>query len=230
MKNIVLILAAGSGNRFNHHIPKQFHLLDHRTMLEVTIEKFNLHPLIQEIYVVTHPLFIDLTNDILFSSTKTSKIMKVISGGKSRFESVYMGLKVIPDKEANILIHDSNRPLVTDYLVSRCLEHIVKCNAVFPYLSYNDTLYQMQDGSLNPIDRRTIIRAQTPQCFRLSIIRECYKKAKYLKINDISDDINLFVKIFPDEKIKFIHGEVTNFKITIEEELQIARALLQFNN
>ena len=83
MKNIAIVLASGTGERFGENIPKQFYKFEGTTILEHSLDAFEQNKNIDEIILVTNPQFRDLAEDIL-KNNDYKKITKVLNGGKTR--------------------------------------------------------------------------------------------------------------------------------------------------
>src|SRR6185503_14466519 len=108
MKTTAIIVAAGSGSRFNSDTPKQFLEMNGRPVIEHTIERFVGAPSIHEIVVVLGADRIDG-----FDRSRFAKVTAVVSGGKTRAESVANGIAAVTDDTELIAVHDGARPLVS---------------------------------------------------------------------------------------------------------------------
>ena len=144
--NIALIIAGGVGNRMGQDIPKQFINVYDKPVIIYTLEAFQKHPSIDEIYVVC----LDGWHDILRAYAKQFSITKlkdILSGGNSAQESIrngVMGIKNVSDND-NIIIHDGVRPLVDDYVLS---DIITKCNEfgnAVTSMPYNEQIFIKND-------------------------------------------------------------------------------------
>ena len=224
MKNIALILASGTGSRCNLGIPKQFAKINNKTILEYTINAFETHELIDEIYLVTSKKFLEkvkeLTKDYI-------KVQAVIQGGETRKDSSYNGISAIKDSEANILIHDGVRPLISKDIITNCIKELEEKSAICVAIDSTDTIYEInENNTIKAIPQRKFIkRAQTPQCFKLSLI----KKAHELANNDpnclVTDDCGL-VQYYNLTDIYLTQGDENNIKITYKEDLDFVKKQL----
>lgn len=131
----------------------------------------------------------------------------------------------VEDDEANVLIHDCARPFVTERILKECVEALKKYNAVDVAIPSADTIIKVKDGVIESIpERKSLMRGQTPQCFKLSLI----KKAHELSKNDqnFTDDCGLIVKYGLGE-VFVVEGDMENIKITYPSDIFMADRLFQ---
>ena len=224
MKNVALILASGSGLRCGGDIPKQFVDINGKCVLQHTTEKFQQHPSIDSIYVVTNPEYVEKTKMLL---SDYSKLADVVSGGKTRKESSYNGVYAIREEECNVLIHDGVRPMVSAEIISSCIDALGEYFAVCAVTDSTDTVYIVNDSNeISEIpQRKTIKCAQTPQCFRLSLIKEAHRLAKNDEGCVVTDDCGL-IKYYKLAPIATVKGGAENIKITYKTDMELASKYL----
>ena len=116
MKNIAVVLAGGSGSRMGEDYPKQLLKIAGKKVIEHTLDVFEKHPLIHEIFVVSHTNYIHDIEDIV-TSNNYRKLTKILSGGKERYESSWAAIQACEEKECNIILHDSVRPLINERII-----------------------------------------------------------------------------------------------------------------
>ena len=223
MKNYAVILASGSGKRFNNDLPKQFAKINKKTVLEYSIEAFENSEFIDGIILVIHPGYNDLACKIVQDSSY-KKVLKVVNGGKERKDSSYTGVNSIDETEGNVLIHDCARPFVSQEIIKRCVKALDTNEAVAAAIPSSDTIIKVNNNIIAEIPQRnSLMRIQTPQCFRLSLI----KKAHELSKNDsnFTDDCGLVLKhnLAP---IHIVEGSEKNIKITTPEDIAFAKFIL----
>lgn len=226
LKTYGIILASGTGTRFESDVPKQFVKIGNKTILEHSIEAFENANIIDKIIVVITPEYKQLAEQLLFKNNY-KKIFKLIKGGETRKDSSSIAINSIEEDEANILIHDCARPLVTQKIISDCVEALKTYDAVGVAIPATDTVIEVQDDIVTAIPNRNNLRQiQTPQCFKLSLI----KKAHELANNDKSftDDCGLIVK-YQLANVFVVNGDIKNFKITYPNDIFIAEKMLQNN-
>lgn len=226
MKNIALILASGTGERFGLNIPKQFFKLNGKTILEYSIEAFENHDKIDEIILVTNPDFRDMAEEILAKNNYT-KLTKLLNGGKTRVESSFLGTKDIPDG-VNVLIHDAVRPFVTKEIIDRNIEALESHNAVGTAITSVDTIIQLDDdGFINAIPQRKYLRrVQTPQSFKSELIKKAHQFALKDSSASFTDDCGLILK-YDLDKIFIVDGDENNIKITTQADLNVVKNIIK---
>ncbi len=218
MKNIALILASGTGARTGLNQPKQFYEVGGKTLLEHSVSAFENHPLIDEIIVVAHPDFIERTQML---TTGFKKVSAVIAGGETRQESSYNGVYAIKNAE-NVLIHDAVRAFITQEIISACIEGLNEHRAVCTATETSDTILEVnENGKIIAVPQRKFLRcAQTPQCFKLDLIKHAHELARKQK-QSVTDDCGLILANALAE-IYIVNGASSNRKITYPEDLDFA--------
>ena len=224
-KNYAIILASGTGERAGLNIPKQFALVNGKTILEYSIEAFENHELIDAIILISNPMFLDMTNEII-SKNNYKKIIKVMSGGKTRQESSYIGISLVNEDNANVLIHDAVRPFIDASIITECINSLKKFNAVNVAIESSDTIVEIDENNIirNIPKRKFLRRCQTPQCFDLQLIKKAHQMAIENKADDITDDCGLVVR-YNLADIYIVKGSNENIKITYPIDLNIAELI-----
>lgn len=232
--NIAVILSAGSGSRFGSDIPKQFINLAGKNIIEYTIAAFEQNDNIDEICIVADTVYHEKLLKISQENGFT-KVKKIIQGGEERKDSSYNAIKEYQNKkDINLIFHDAVRPFVSQKIINDCIESLEKYNAIDVAIPTADTIIQIDEISKtieNIPQRNKLQRGQTPQAFKLEII----KKAHELAIEDINepmftDDCGLVKQYLANEKIFVVNGEEKNIKITYKEDLLYAEKLIQFSS
>lgn len=224
MKNIALILASGTGSRFGSECPKQFAQVCGKTILRHTIDKFQNNNLIDSIIIVTNAEYVDKVKSL---TEGCPKVCKVIAGGETRKDSSYNGIMSIREDECNVLIHDGVRPLVSEEIISSCISALEYNKAVCVTVDSTDTIFVIDEEGIikNIPDRKSLKRAQTPQCFKLSIIKKAHELAKNDPTCFVTDDCGLIMHYHLAD-IKTIEGSEKNIKVTFSEDLEFIKKYL----
>lgn len=224
MKNYAVILASGSGKRFQSDLPKQFAKINGKTVLEYSIEAFENNYHIDGIIVVIHPQYHDLACEIV-NNNGYKKVLVVVNGGKDRKDSSYIGVNAVIEPDANVLIHDCARPFVSQEAISKCVKSLETFEAVALAIPSSDTVIRVNNGVITDIPKReSLMRIQTPQCFRLSLIKKAHELSK--GDNNFTDDCGLVMKHNLVD-IHIVEGAENNIKITIPEDIDYAKFLLK---
>ena len=228
MKNYGIILAAGAGNRYNSDIPKQFVKIAGKTILEHTIEIFEKAENIDEVFIVITPEYRGFTEEILLKNNY-KKITKLLNGGETRKESSFIGISAVEENEANVIIHDCARPFLTQRIITDCIEALKTYDAVDVAINSADTIIQVNENNIiqNIPNRAALRRGQTPQAFKLSVI----KKAHELSKGDFNftDDCGLIVK-YNLADVYVVEGDIENIKVTYPSDIFMADRLFQIRS
>lgn len=227
LKNYGIILASGTGSRYNSDIPKQFIKIAGKTVLEHTVEIFENSDKIDEIILVITPDYRHIAENILLRNN-FKKITKLLNGGATRKDSSYIAISSIEDEEANVLIHDCARPFLTEQIIDDCVKALDKYSAVDVAIPSADTIIKVKDGIIDGIpDRASLMRGQTPQCFKLSLIKKAHEMSK--GDNNFTDDCGLIVK-YNLADVYVVAGSGENIKITYPEDIFMADRLFQIRS
>lgn len=236
MSNIAVILAGGSGTRMGADIPKQFLPLVGRAVIEYSLDTFNAHPAIDEMAVVIHPEWRSRMETIA-TERHWTKLTSIIDGGNERYISTLNAVMAFinRDDDTNLLFHDAARPMISAAIIDRVTETLVQSEAVGVAVPCTDTIWEVHpDIGENTIgrfiaripERRLMWQAQTPQAFRLPLIRDAYQRALQDPQFTATDDCSVVRKYMPGIKIAVVEGDSTNFKLTGPDDMQRAETLI----
>lgn len=225
MKNIAIILASGTGERFGEKIPKQFYKFEGKTILEHSIDAFEKNKNIDEIILVTNPKFRDLAEEIL-KNNDYKKVTKLLNGGKTRVESSYVGTSEAPE-ESNVLIHDAVRAFVTQKIIDDNIEALKKYEAVGTAIDTVDTIIQVDKNNVITAipPRKFLKRVQTPQSFRTNLIKKAHEMALKDEDANFTDDCGLILR-YNLAPIHIVDGDELNVKITHKNDLNVIKNML----
>src|SRR5687767_1140850 len=222
--NIAIIAAAGAGTRMASDRPKQFLLLAGTPVIVHTLKIFEQCDSIHEVIVV---LPAEESAGFLSLAGKfgVRKLARVVPGGATRADSVKRGLMAIRSATAEIVVvHDGVRPFVTVEEIDATIAAAKSDGAAILVAPVTDTIKQVGDGAVvKTLDRGTLRRALTPQCFRYELLREAYQNAD---VNDpsLTDESALVEQL--GKRVSIVEGNARNIKITTAEDLAIAEAIL----
>jgi 2-C-methyl-D-erythritol 4-phosphate cytidylyltransferase/2-C-methyl-D-erythritol 2,4-cyclodiphosphate synthase len=215
-----ILLAGGDGNRFKSNIPKQYHKIGGKTLIDIAIDKISQFKEIKKIvivYNVKHKKYLNRINH---------KKIKLITGGNTRNKSTCKALNYLKkQKIANkVLIHDAARPNFSKQLIKKILQNSKKNKTIIPVLELQDALKKKEKNKivLN-LKKNKFFLTQTPQCFNFN---EIYKLHKIQENEYIGDDFSL---ISTTRDVKFINGEKRNFKVTDQEDFNLLKSFSTFN-
>jgi len=233
MKNIVVVLSGGKGERFESSLPKQFIKLAGKSVIEYTLNSFDRHSMVDQIVIVSKEDYIEKTWEIV-KQNNFKKVHKIIAGGRDRFGSTYAAIQALQkeDGNANILFHDAVRPLIDEMTITSCLEALQVYEAIDTAIDATDTIIQVDtDGCIMDIpDRAYMKRGQTPQGFKLKTIREAYAKAIQNNIRKFTCDCGVVRQMMPKVPIKVVQSSEKNLKITYPIDLYMAEKYIQMGS
>jgi 2-C-methyl-D-erythritol 4-phosphate cytidylyltransferase len=217
MKNAVIIVAAGSGKRFENKVPKQFLKLNGKPMFLWSVNAFAaIKSFKQIILVVPSYMMRALT-------LKYKNAFECVAGGKKRFDSVRNGLALVANDIDFVAVHDAARPLISKNDILAVLTEAKKTKAAIAVEKAKDTIKLVSESNrvLKTLNRVVLRNAQTPQIFESHLIKKAYLKKISAKTTDDSQLIEkLNVKVFA------IETKFPNFKITTKQDFDIAEKLL----
>ncbi len=205
MNNCFILLAAGKGKRFKSNNPKQFVNYMNKPLFMHSVDKALKSKLFKLIIIVSNYPIKNIRD----------KSVKVIKGGKERYQSSQKALNFLKNKKIkNVFIHDAARPNFSIKLLKKLNNNLRNYKAVVPFIKTDNSTKYKNGNILQNLDRNKLIFTQTPQCFDYKTIYKLSKLNKHL----VTDDASLYLNY--KKKIKFIRGEENNFKITKKSDLK----------
>jgi 2-C-methyl-D-erythritol 4-phosphate cytidylyltransferase len=187
-----------------------------------TVRTFQNSDVIKEIVVVTRPDLIAPMTDLFRDYTK---VTAVVEGGKSRDESVALGLNALSRKVKLAAIQDGARPLITPEVIDRTVRAAHSYGAAAPAVPVKDTIKVVQGSIVKETPDRSQLRAvQTPQVFDIDLLRAALKKAGEDEAA-ITDDCSAVERI--GMSVRIVEGDERNIKVTTPMDLKIATMLLE---
>jgi 2-C-methyl-D-erythritol 4-phosphate cytidylyltransferase len=213
-------------------IPKQLLKVAGRTIIEHTVEALHACPEVDEILVVMTPDFVPDAEELLLASGDLPKLSRVLPGGNDRNESTRIALDALGSDECNVLFHDAVRPLLPHRVVTACVEALRRYEAVDVAIASADTIVRVdEDDQIVEIpDRSSLRRGQTPQGFRLSVIRRAYELAAQDPGFRATDDCGVVLRYLPEVPIYVVPGDEQNMKVTYPVDLFLADKLFQLGS
>lgn len=216
-----IVLAAGKGVRLGGNGPKQFRLVDGKEMFRHSVECLLSHPRIRDVILVVPEDWIPRALAMMNGSD--SARVRMVAGKETRQGSSLAGVAAVAAGCTHVLIHDAARPWINPPLLDRILDALNRDDAVVPAIAVTDTLARLeQNGNVaNFPDRSVFRRIQTPQGFRLEIIREAHERAMRDPAIMATDDAGL-VHYFNLARVILVDGDIHNIKITTAADLDVA--------
>lgn len=245
MRNIAVLLAGGTGKRMGGPEPKQFIMVKGKSLLEHSIRAFASNEGVDAIVIVAHADYIERIREI---AAPYEKVMAVVPGGKERYDSSIAAIKAASGKyetsgksdicgkskesgdseSINLLIHDAVRAMVSQRIITDCITALKDYEAVDVAIPCTDTIIEVDaEGRISHITPRSALRnVQTPQCFRLNVIKEAYARGLVDPNFVTTDDCGVVHRYMPEVPILVVAGDTTNIKVTYPEDLILAEKIL----
>jgi len=233
--NIGLIIAGGVGARMKEKVPKQFLKVKGKSVVFYTLEAFEKNNNIDAIVVVC----VDGWQEELIRGAKAHGIHKmlklpsngVVPGGDTGMHSLRNGMMYLKEnfsEDSIVVIHDAVRPLISQDLISANVAGVIRYGNAITTIPSTEALLQVTEDDLETssvvVDRRYIMRTQTPQSLRLSKFIWAHEEAQKRGIEDTVATCTLLIEL--GEKVHLILGETINFKLTTPEDIELMNAYL----
>ncbi len=225
-KTAAIVLAAGSGKRMNSNVQKQYLLIYDKPVIYFALKAFE-ESKVDEVVLVTGKEDIEYCRREIIEKYGFKKVSGLVAGGKERFDSVYEGLKAVPDCDY-VLIHDGARPLITPELINENIACVKTTGACVTAVPSKDTVkIADEEGYIRDTPSRSLVwLIQTPQSFQYKIVLEAYQKREEANDNTVTDDA-MAVEKYTHRKIRLLMGDYRNIKITTPEDMLLAQAFLR---
>ncbi len=225
---VALLTAAGSGTRMGQDIPKQFLHVNNKPVIIYTLEKFQQNPQTDAIVLVTLPHWVDFVWAYARQFNIT-KLQWVVPGGETGQESIFNGLQKIAeayDEDTVVMIHDGNRPMVNNDIISDSLAVYNKYGSAVTAIPCVEAVFKSTDKQTSTvtIPREELFRTQTPHTYPLKKLLWAHEQAKERNITNTAATCSLMCEL--GETIYFSKGAEKNLKLTTLDDLEMFEAFL----
>lgn len=221
--NAAILVAAGKGVRMG--ADKLWLEIAGRPVIAHTWKKFNDAKCVDEIILVVRDgmqkQFTDLAVRFHFQ-----KSFHMVVGGAERQDSVWNGLEALSPKMEIVAIQDAARPCTTEALIAATIKAARETGAAVAAQQVTDTVKESGDGKTisHTLDRSKLWSVQTPQTFRIEVIRRAIAAARQKKLV-LTDDTAACELI--GQAVRLVPGETPNPKVTVPGDLPFIEALLR---
>jgi 2-C-methyl-D-erythritol 4-phosphate cytidylyltransferase len=220
-----LIVAAGKGTRMGSNVDKLWLEVAGRPVLAHTWQRFNDAECVDEILLVVRegmqPHFEELANKFKFQ-----KPFRFVAGGAERQDSVWNGLEALSPKTEIVAIQDAARPCTAQELIAATIQAARETGAAVAAQPVTDTIKETADGKMisRTVDRSKLWSVQTPQTFRVEVIRRAIAsaRAKGLTLTDDTAACELL-----GQPVRLVKSETPNPKVTVPADLPFVESLLR---
>jgi len=218
-----IVVASGRSERFGGALPKLLTLWRGRPLLAWTLAALDQAATVDEVMLVASKA---VERGWEAAGRPGAKLKRVVRGGDSRQDSVRAGLDALPSGAEIVLIHDGARPFVSAALIDAVTEAARFAGAALPLLPVVDTLKRVGEdgGVVETVPRNDLARAQTPQGFRVPLLRAAHDHATATGLQ-ATDDVALVeaaraAGALPgDQRIAGVPGQESNVKVTRPQDL-----------
>lgn len=221
--NSAIIVAAGKGIRMGGNVDKLFLEVAGQPILAHTWRRFDQSPVIDEIIVVVRS---GMENEVNQLGSQFKKHFKVIAGGVERQDSVWNGLQAVSRSSEIVVIQDGARPCTSLELIAATINAAREIGAAVAAQLVTDTIKESSDGKIveRTLDRSKLWAVQTPQTFRLEIIRRALAEVRNRGLV-VTDDTAACELI--GQPVKLVASATPNPKVTRPEDLPYVELLLR---
>ena len=223
MNVTAIIAAAGAGRRMKSDRPKQLLTLDNTPILIYTIRKFDACRLVDRILVAAPQESVDEVRKLV-AGAGFSKPVSVIQGGARRQDSVAFAMQHLAPETTVVAVHDAVRPFVKVAEIEAVIIEADKSGAALLAIPIVDTVKQIRKDFIDStLTREHLVLAQTPQVFRIEVLREAFERAKRDEYYG-TDESSLVERL--GKNVAVVRGSERNIKITRPDDLALARFFL----
>ncbi|MDD5566011.1 MAG: 2-C-methyl-D-erythritol 4-phosphate cytidylyltransferase [Candidatus Omnitrophica bacterium] len=220
MRVSAILLAAGRGTRFGAGQDKLLDCVGAKPVIIYSLAALSAHPLIEEIVVVANRLNRNCIIEKLMQC-RIPKVHAVVLGGRKRQDSAHNGLRAASGQADMVLFHDGARPFITRTMISSVIKSGVKTGAAIVAVPVKATIKAVRGAVVkNTLKRNELWEVQTPQVFRVALLKEAYKRCKG---REVTDDASLVERL--GVKVAVVQGSYFNIKITTPEDMVMAQAI-----
>ncbi len=228
-KNIVVILAGGKSSRNRQNIPSQFINVHGKPIIVYCMEKYQSHPMIDDIYVVCLKGWESIVKAYAreYGITKLKSIILAGTSGIDSFKKAFDCIKDHYNQNDLIIIQEATRPMVSTETISKLLqacetkESATICHYMNDYVQFN-----IANNHTKYIDRNTTVALQSPEAHRLSLMNEVFNKAHQIG-HTLTETCCTMLLYNLDYNINFIESNNNNIKIVREEDIATFSALIK---
>ena len=219
-----IVVAAGRGERFGQSLPKAFVSLAGRPLLLHAVEVLSAVATVSCVQPVVAREELQRFEALLRGAGPLPKLAPAVAGGAERQDSVRAGLAALPADCELVAVHDAARALVRPGAVARTIELAAREGAAILAVPVRDTIKRVVDGRIvETPERASCWAAQTPQVFRIELLREAHAKAAADGLQG-TDDAELVERL--GVTVHVVEGDADNLKLTHPQDLALAERIL----
>lgn len=228
-KNVVVILAGGKSGRNRQNIPSQFISIHGKPIIVYSMDAYQAHPSIDDIYVVCLKGWENIVKAYA-DQYGITKLKGLVPGGTSGIASLKNALDYIRgryDEDDLVIIQEATRPMVSTEMISTLLQACAEkgsatiCHSMKDYVQFS-----LRGNKAEYVDRNTTIALQSPEAHRLGLMNEVFRKAQEQQ-HPLAESCCTMLLYNLGYDINFIDSSINNIKITREEDIAAFSALVK---
>lgn len=233
-KFAAVLPAGGLGKRMGGNIPKQLMKLGDKPVYQYCLETFLKMDEIAEVVMAVPADWKNHFEEELFGTdfagqsiaasdfaTLVKSKLKIVIGGKERWQSVQNGVNALTSHAEYVLVHDVARPFISEAIIREVCETLVSKGSCLVAKPAIDTIKIAADGKVeSTIDRNKVWLAQTPQAARIDLLKSLYARIEAEPLNFTPTDEASILEFF-GESVYIVKGESRNDKLTTPEDFEI---------
>lgn len=223
--NSAIIVAAGKGTRMGPDVDKLFLEVAGRPVLAHTWQRFNDAQCIDDLVIVVREGMQSAFQE-LAAQFEFTKPFRLVPGGLERQDSVWNGLEALSPQTQIVAIQDAARPCTTEKLIADTIATAREMGAAVAGQPVTDTIKETADGQTisRNVDRSKLWSMQTPQTFRVAVIRRAFAEMRRrgLKVTDDTAACELI-----GQPVRLVASAAANPKVTVPRDLLVIEALLR---
>ena len=226
-RTVAIILAGGKSGRNRQNIPSQFINVQGKPILVYSMEAYQAHPSIDDIYIVCLKGWESIVQAYA-QQYGVTKLRGLVPAGSSGTASLKNALDAIADtcsREDLVFIQEATRPLVTTETISKLLQACVEkgsatiCHSMSDYVQFD-----ISGPRAKYVQRETLIAMQSPEAHRFGLLQEVFARARQLQ-HPLTESCCTMLMNDLGYSINFIESSINNIKIAREEDLAAFSAL-----
>jgi 2-C-methyl-D-erythritol 4-phosphate cytidylyltransferase len=220
---VAIIVAGGRGVRMGRD--KLFLKVAGKPLVVHTWKRFEETKDIDEIIIVVRA-GMEKKYQALAKKFEFEKPFKIVAGGAARQDSVWNGLEALPEEAEIVVVHDAARPCVSRELIATTIKRAEETGAAVAAHPVTDTIKESVDGRWiqQTLDRSKLWAVETPQTFRVDVIRRAIAaaRAKKLVLTDDTASCELI-----SQPVRMVSSVAPNPKVTVPGDLPVVESLLR---
>ena len=228
-RTIAIILAGGKSSRNHLNIPNQFINIHGKPVIIYSMEAYEAHPAIDDLYIVCLKGWEQIT--LAYAEQyHITKLRGLIPAASSGILSVQNGLEYTKEHYNDddiIIFQESTRPMVSVDMISKLLQACYETGSANICQSMKDYVqFTYAEHKARYVDRNTIVDLQSPEAYTFRILKEVFEYAKKTQ-HPLTESCCAMLMYNLGYNINFIEGSVNNIKMIRQEDIPVMEALLQ---